>query len=193
MTIARKRKTPPVYNLCDGSRLLALDVSSSAMGWAVVKKAKDGEHKSIDFNVVKPPSTWDFKRKMFRMMTTTTFIIDEYGVTDICMEWQDHRSTQRRVQGLAVLGQAQGALWNHLITKMKVDLIPVRDCTKIGGKNAKKEKRRDYVRMRVPDYAKRADENPRFDRGLDASDALFLALWRLDHEGEVHVECWDSE
>lgn len=191
MTIARKRKTPPVYNLCDGSRLLALDVSSSAMGWAVVEKAKNGEHKPIDFDVVKPPSTWDFKRKLFHMMTATNIILEEYEVTNICMEWQDHRSTMKRVQGLAVLGQAQGALWNHLVAKMEVELINVRDATKLNGKNAKKEKRRDYVRMRVPDYAKQVDANPRYDRGLDASDALFLALWRLDHEGDVHVEGWE--
>lgn len=192
MKTAGKRKKPPIYKLRPGSRLLALDVSSSAMGWAVVEKADNGNHKAIDFDVVKPPSSWDFKRKLFHMMTVTNHIIDEHKITNICMEWQDHRSTMKRVQGLAVLGQAQGALWNHLVAKMEVDLINVREATKLNGKNAKKEKRRDYVKLRVPDYAKQADENPRYDRGLDASDALFLALWRLDHEGEVHVENWDE-
>lgn len=183
MKTKTRKKTTPIYNLRPGSVLLALDVSSSAMGWAVVRKSKAGDHQVIDYGVEKPPSGWCFKDKLFRMMTMTNHIVEEYEVTNICMEWQDHRTTMKRVQGLAVLGQAQGALWNHLVTKMEVDLINVRECTRIGGKNAKKEKRCEYVKARVPGYAAEVESNPRFDRGMDASDALFLAYWRLNHEG----------
>lgn len=173
-----KKKPVVLAPLPIGTILLSLDVSSSAMGWAVGKRTKDGVE-VLGFGVEKPPAGWDFQRRVFRMMTTADWLIDEYGVHRSCCEWQDHRSTSMRVQGLAVLGQAQGAVWNHLISKMEVDRVPVRDATKLNGKNVKKETRREYVKSVIPAYAAELEANPKFDPGADASDACCLLLYRM--------------
>jgi hypothetical protein len=60
----------------------------------------------------------------------------------------------------------------------KVETVTEREWTRRNGKNQKKEARAEYVKQVVPDYAARVAEDPRFDPGLDASDAIGLILWR---------------
>lgn len=184
----KTKKQPPAYvSLPCGTILMALDVSSSATGIAV------GEIESTglvvhSFGVARPPSSWSFDRKIDFMMEEIERTAALYWVNRIAIEWQDHRSTMRRVQGLAVLGQAQGAIWSRLRDRVPIDRIPVRDATKLNGKNTKKEKRCEYVKTMVPAYAKKVASEPKFDAGLDASDALCLLMFRIN-QSKGHECC----
>jgi Holliday junction resolvasome RuvABC endonuclease subunit len=177
-TASRKKPHPAYAPLPRDSVLLALDVSSSAMGWAVGETTGDGGVSVLGFDVDRPPSGWDFQRRVMRMMTTVNWIIGEFGVTWVAMEFQSHKTTGKRVQGLAVLGQAQGAVWNHILATRTVDRISERDWVRLNGRNAKKETRCEYVKAVVPAYAARLEENPKFDVGMDAADALGILIWR---------------
>lgn len=173
------RKPVPIYTLRPGTVVVALDVSSSAMGWAVGKIVRGSTPVILDFGVVRPPSGWDFQRKVFNMMTAFNHVVEEYDASNVCMEWQSHKTTFKRVQGLAVLGQAQGAVWGHAVVKCRVvDRISEREWTRIGGRNASKEDRCAIVKATVPAYAARLKANPKFDPGMDAADAIGLLIYR---------------
>ncbi|MDR3582539.1 MAG: hypothetical protein P4L67_04670 [Candidatus Pacebacteria bacterium] len=173
----KPKKPPVVYPpLPIGAVLLALDVSSSATGIAVGEIEASGV-KIHSFGVARPPSSWSFDRKVGFMADEIDRLIAFHKVSHVVFEWQDHRSGSMRVQGLAVLGQAQGALWNHL-KDFKVDRVPVREATKLRGRNVKKQTRCEWVKTQVTEYAAKVAAQPNWDKGSDASDALFLLLFR---------------
>lgn len=173
---AKPKKSPTYDRLPYGTNILALDVSSRVTGWAVGKFAECQTLEVREFGCMKPPSGWEFGKRIGKMLDGIDSVVRNYQVTRVAMEWQDHRSGSMRVQGLAVLGQSQGAVWKHL-SAFPVDRIPVRDATKLNGRNAKKETRREWIKAQVPEYAERS-KDPKYDLGSDASDALFLLIWR---------------
>jgi len=173
----KSRKTVEYARLRSGDCFMTLDVSSSAMGWAVGYARKSGGLDVVSFGVVKPPAGWDFDRKMTRFTDELSGKTIDFGVARFAMEWQSHKSTHNRVQGLAVLGQAQGSVWQFLAPRYKVVRVSERVWTKIGGRNARKDVRQAVVKERCPEYAARVAADPKFDRGMDASDAIGLAYW----------------
>jgi Holliday junction resolvasome RuvABC endonuclease subunit len=158
--------------------LLSLDVSSTACGWAVGRIESDASPTILDFGVIKPTASWDSTRRTDWMSMKIASLVQKHDVAAVVMEFQSHCHTGKRVQGLAVLGQAQGAVRAYLAMTHKVETVTEREWTRRNGKNQKKEARAEYVKQVVPDYAARAAEDPRFDPGLDASDAIGLILWR---------------
>lgn len=173
------RKTAEYARLRAGQRFITLDVSSSATGWAYGRVIDAADVFVLDFGVIRPPSSWDFEMKMGRVIEELSLIIPS-KVDVVAMEWQSHKSTHNRVQGLAVLGQAQGAVWQFLVPQYKVLRVGERTWTKIGGRNARKDVRQAVVKERCPEYAARVAADPKFDRGMDASDAIGLAYWWFD-------------
>lgn len=188
-TKTKKPKKPTAYApLPSQAVLMALDVSSSATGIAIGEMGHEGlvVH---SFGVARPPSGWPFDRKVDFMSAEIDRLIALYRVSHVAIEWQDHRSTSSRVQGLAVLGQAQGCVWSRLCNRMPVDRVNVRDATKLHGRNVKKQTRCDYIKATIPAYAERVASDPKFDGGLDASDALCLLIYRINHrQGTNHAD-----
>lgn len=175
-----KPKKPPrtFAPLPCGAVLLALDVSSSVTGWAV-GRIRDGEIPEIlDFGVIKPPSSWDSVRRTDCMILKISKILEDHQVSHVCCEWQSHKHTGRRVQGLATLGQAQGAIRASLAMTHRVETISEREWVRVKGRCLKKEARAEHVRQTVPSYAARVAEDPKFDPGLDCADSLGILLWR---------------
>lgn len=158
-----------------GSTLMALDVSSSATGYAVADVCDFGV-RVIDFGVIKPPSSWPSLRRIDWMRAVAAGIAGETGVSRVCMEWQSHKTTGRRVQGLAVLGQAQGVFYAHFSARYRVDMVSERDWTRIGGRNVRKDARTARIKELVPEYARLAAD-PKYDPGMDAADALGILFW----------------
>lgn len=174
----KTKKKPIVYDpIPVGSLVLSLDTSSSAMGWALGRTKEDGV-RVIDFGVVRPSSGWDFARKIGAMTTAIDDLCKNFQIDRVVMEFQSHKSAGKHVQGLAVLGQAQGAVWRHM-RGMPIDRVDERAWTKINGKNARKDVRCEHVKTVVPAYAAYVAEHPRFDKGLDAADAIGLLLYRV--------------
>lgn len=175
----RKPKKPIVYPpLPHGAVVLSLDVSSSVTGWAIGEAGKMLPGNIIDFGLIKPPSGWDSIRRADFMLVKLAAIVHRFQPDEVVMEWQSHKATGMRVQGLSTLGQAQGAIRSYLATTHRVVAISERAWTKIGGRNAKKEARSEVVKVSVPSYAEKASD-PKFDPGLDIADAIGLLLYRL--------------
>ena len=182
----KSRKTLAFTPLRAGQRFITLDVSSSATGWAVGYTWESGGLFIADFGVIRPPSGWDYERKMNRFTDELSGKIFDFDVKRMAMEWQSHMNTGRHVQGLPVLGQAQGAVWQYFRTRHDIVRVSERTWTKIGGRNAKKEVRQLVVKQRCPTYAQCCADDPKFDKGMDASDALGLAFWWFDQGVDAH-------
>jgi hypothetical protein len=178
----KKPKPEPTWAPIQSRFLLSIDASSSAVGYAI---CVDG--KPTDFGVIRSPKSWDAKRRInANTDKLRAFVWEQFGDTisvHVVKEWQSHMNSGFRVQGLAQLGQAQGAIremLRYLPCVVAVDCVSEREWTRIGGKNRKKEDRVPYVREWCPAYFEREVEEPGFDSpGLDAADALGLAKWRL--------------
>lgn len=177
----KPRKTAPPYPpLPPGSVLLALDVSSSACGWAVGKVEENRGMDVMDFGVIRPPSSRTSIERTDLMCMGIACIVKKHDPTEICMEFQGHQSTGKRIQGLAVLGQAQGAIRVYLAMTHRLTTVNERVWTKLDGRNARKEVRAEHVKQAVPAYAAAVAANPKFDPGLDVADALGILRWRVN-------------
>jgi Holliday junction resolvasome RuvABC endonuclease subunit len=163
-----------------GAVLLALDVSSSVTGWAVGRIEADGKPEILDFGIIKPPSSWDSVRRTDCMLVRLAKILSDFSITHVCCEWQSHKHTGRRVQGLATLGQAQGAVRAYLSMTHKFETISEREWVRINGRCAQKEVRAEFVKQAVPAYAARVAADPKFDPGMDCADSLGILLFRAN-------------
>jgi Holliday junction resolvasome RuvABC endonuclease subunit len=180
MKTAKPKKPPIVYPpLPYGTNLLSLDVSSAVTGWAVGRIAEGRTLEIKEFGYMKPPSGWDFERRINEMIAGIDSVVRNYQVTRVVMEFQSHKRTRFSVQGLAVLGQAQGSVWRHLYS-LKPDRVSERDWVRVNGKMASKETRREHIKATVPEYAARSLADPKYDPGADAADALGLLIFRAN-------------
>lgn len=183
---AKKKKPAPTYErIPDGQKVMALDVSSSAAGWALGESV-NGKIVIHKFGRIKPPAHWDADRRIEQIVEKLkyTCIIsrDEGKPLYVTMERQSHMraAKARNINGLAVLGRAQGAVWWQLREDCcLVEHVSEREWTKEKGWPVSKEKRADKIRMLVPDYAQYVKNDPSLDSGLDISDALGILIWRL--------------
>lgn len=187
----KKKKAAPTYDrIPDGQRIIALDVSSSAAGWAVGESV-NGKIAIHRFGRIKPPSKWESSRRIQRITDDVCGLCERYdeellskslGTLRVVMEWQSHMRAAgaRSINGLATLGQAQGSVWRRLDDKeFPIDHVSEREWTKDKGWPVKKEIRAEKIRMLVPDYAQYVKSDQSLDSGLDVSDALGILIWRL--------------
>jgi Holliday junction resolvasome RuvABC endonuclease subunit len=160
-----------------GWRIACLDISSSAAGWAILRAVGAGEVER--FGVVRPPSRW---HPIGRIDAIVAGLEAELAGSccDLCaMEWQSHKFAARQVhaQGLAVLGQAQGAVYEAM---RRMGFMQPVACV---GERAwtlgrPKARRAQAVRLRCPEYARWADAGQ--DAGLDACDSIGLGFFLID-------------
>lgn len=177
----RKPKRPEVELLPAGTVLLALDASSSVIGWAVFKG-----HQFGGAGLAQSPRSWDSERRIRDNTDEILEIIRKFGVTRIVMEWQSHLRAAgcRNANGLATLGQAQGdvrGVIRHVFPDIPIGLVSEREWTKpeSGGRNLSKIERAESVKHLCPDYGLAIEKDPKIDPGLDMADAVGLGLWWL--------------
>lgn len=157
-----------------GGRILSLDPSSTAVGWAVF----DCYPVTLEgFGVERCRGRKTPLDRMRRLATEVRAIVEQYQPDKIVLEWADgkqHGRIKGRSQGLSTLGQAQGWLACTLENMgHEPQYVPVGQWA--GG--TKKEKRASKLALAFPEYAGWAAKGR--DRGFDAADALGLGSWWL--------------
>lgn len=182
----RKKPTKSVgYDwIPDNYRVVALDVSSTVIGWAICHRDPDGLLIDDSWGAIRAKKHWDSSRRiqwMIQKLHDDEVVTPQTPPLRVVMEWQSHmRAAGPSVQGLAILGKAQGAVWQHLVELgLQVDHVSEREWTKINGKPAKKEVRAARVYGMCPDYKYGVLNNDNLDPGLDIADAIGIGFWRL--------------
>jgi Holliday junction resolvasome RuvABC endonuclease subunit len=174
---AKRQPSAPVALLPPGTVLLALDVSSSAIGWAIFQAGRFAAA-----SIIRAPASRPSAERIEAHTRELGGVLDSFGITRVAMEWQSpwRAARCRNATGLAVLGQAQGAaFWEVRSRGIPADLISERDWTKVGGWPASKAKRAERVKLLCPEYREVAAKKPPVDAGLDIADAIGLGFYRL--------------
>lgn len=168
-----KRASPTRPWLPDGTRLLALDVSSTAMGWALWTRQGVAAH--LERSGLCRPKKAGSVSRIFEIGAAACALIPRTRPTVCLFEWSAghvHGGIKRRMDGLAILGQAQGYVLAVVYRGGNpIELVPEAEWT--GG--TPKKKRAELVRLEHPDYAARAALDP----GMDEADAIGLGRWRM--------------
>lgn len=146
-------------------RLLCLDVSSTAVGWAFLL----GDGTPVRWGVDRSTSTDPLVRTGELADWSVARAATEPTINRVVLEWQDHSNRTDHGATAATVAHAQGAVWQALraLDRFPVVCVPVHEWTAF----EPKDKRADKVRLLVPEY------RPDGDTGLDAADALGLGLW----------------
>jgi hypothetical protein len=170
--------------------LLCLDVSSTALGWAhfvLPLKTRPG----LSFAAVKAGSSSPALERIAAIVQTARNLIRYLSPDVILMEMTDGRSDVARskarggaVAGLAVLGQAQGAVWQMLQEEIerqwerqRPELVIVHENVWTAGQ--KPEVRAANIALEFPSYK----EYQKYDEpGLDAADAIGMGLWWIGQQ-----------
>ncbi len=153
---------------------LALDVSSSCTGWAVF-----GSRGLHAFGAIKPSASLDSIKRIDNTVNQVLSIVQSFEPSMIVMEWTrgrlHHRATAgREPTGLAVMGQAQGAV-RQAVRGLR---YRVETFDESWTNRRRKETRAAETRTQFPDYASVAEHDP----GMDVADAIALGDWYLRNE-----------
>lgn len=160
--------------------LLTLDVSSEALGWALHLR-DEPPPKNLVFARLAPPSRLPAHERIDAIVDHVVWLCREARPDVVVMEWTDGRTDVARakgrgrmVAGLAVLGQAQGAVRQALRTHWtEPELVNEAEWTE----GQKKKDRAYNISLEFPAYAEFAKGG--YDSGYDAADAIGLGLWWL--------------
>jgi hypothetical protein len=152
-----------------GGVLLALDVSSSACGFAF---NRPGCPEALEFGVILPrPDDAPAPERIDQIVGGVRTVVEAARPARVVMEWSSGKihGRLRKAASLSVLGAAQGAVRQSLRQAgLAVDLVAENDWT---GSRPKPERAR-AVRALYPAYDRFAARGD--DRGLDAADAIGL-------------------
>ncbi len=157
--------------MADVYDVLALDVSSTATGWAI-------RSTSLDFGVITPTSKGAAIVRIEETVDAVARELDFYRPRLVLMEWSSgkvHGAIKRRTSGLSVLGASQGAVWQLARGKG----YAVETVGETWTKAVPKAERAARMRLVYPAYGKWASEGN--DGGLDCADAIGLLEW---HRGQ---------
>jgi Holliday junction resolvasome RuvABC endonuclease subunit len=150
--------------------LLCLDVSSSCTGWAAFHAAGPHHERPYSFDRIRPLAKLPSVQRIDRQVAKLREIVRMCEPALVVMEWSSGKTHGRiaRASGLAVLGQAQGAV-RQLLADLNVPVVtvPENEWTK----GSPKRKRAENVRFLVPNY--RIEDDP----GFDIADAIGLGLY----------------
>ena len=161
---------PPI-----GSRVLALDVSSTATGMAVVTMGERGPE-LIRHHVARPNAKWEVSRRVDDMILEIEGAAFGSCCRVVAMEMTDgvRWGTKRRTSHLVQLAIAQGRFYEAFrgwVEAFGGRPEPVSAAQWTGG--VPKAERAERVRMIFPELRDIRDP------GLDAHDAAGIGLWRL--------------
>lgn len=158
--------------------LLSLDVSSTAAGYAIFGTGPDDLGA---FGVIKPRGRWDAVSRIKLIVDAVTTVLTTHHPASVVMEWNAGKAGLwtatggRKVSGLAVLGQAQGAVWQAIRERgYAVETVTEDEWTK----RVKKETRAEAIASQFTEYRDYCSEGR--DSGFDAADAIGLGWWFLN-------------
>jgi Holliday junction resolvasome RuvABC endonuclease subunit len=157
-------------------RILSLDPSSSAIGWAMMSGPPD---RLLAFHLIRSGSSNSVTR-IDRMTRDLLAVANEHTPDVVVMEWATGK-VHRRVRaqsagaGLATLGQAQGSYRAALMAD-GFDVRTVTDGEWTCG--VSKDARADRVAFEWADYRAWRPK----DHGLDVADAIGLGAFWLRRE-----------
>jgi hypothetical protein len=152
---------------------VALDVSSTAAGIAIVTVSGS----LVRCELVRPPASWESLRRIEAIVTGVHDQLSGSQASLAVLEWTGGKVAGRlqgcAPSGLAVLGQAQGAVWEMIRHRLPGGCVCVSENEWTQAKS--KSRRAATVRLLCPEYAAWADTHG--DAGLDVADAIGLGLW----------------
>jgi Holliday junction resolvasome RuvABC endonuclease subunit len=157
-------------------RLLALDVSSTACGWAVMDA--DGDLRG--FGVIRPTGSLPAIDRINSITWHLSRLIYRWGPQLAALEWADGKTARRipKASGLSVLGAAQGAVYQMFRERaIGVAAVPQNEWTR----SRPKASRAERVAILHPGYA--AARSRGEDPGFDSADAIGLADYVLGWRG----------
>jgi hypothetical protein len=170
-----RAKAPDLPPLVPGqSLLLTLDVSSSAIGWALTT----GPASLESFGVILPdrPSTATAPERIDSMVRKLKYDVYPIGRgAEVCMEWASGKMARRvgRATGLSVLGAAQGTI-RRVLQEMGHSTVYLVSENEWTGSKAK-GRRAAEMALRFPAYGEFVRTGR--DSGYDAADAVGLAVY----------------
>lgn len=169
----RSRQPMPV-----GSFVLALDVSSTAAGLAVIHVSESGPE-IVKLAIVRPPGNWVAPRRIDRIADEIERIAGEIGpVSAVVMEFTDGAKWKSKARGkswshsVIPLAAAQAAV-RQVLRSVSDDIETVSSTIWTRGKS--KEYRAKLISTVFESYRDVQGE----DKGLDIADAIGIGLWRI--------------
>jgi len=162
------RSTPPPV----GTRVLALDVSSTAAGVALVYLSDRGpviESQGLS----KPPAKWMPERRINVIVDECAGMVDEANHDLLIMEVTDGMTwgSKRRTSHLVQLAIAQGRVYEAIRGIQTPETVSV---TK-WARGVPKSTRAERIKALFPEYDAAGDP------GFDVADAIGIALWRMGY------------
>jgi Holliday junction resolvasome RuvABC endonuclease subunit len=160
--------------------LLSLDVSSTAAGWAVLT---EGPKPLVDFGLCRATARTSLRR-MAQIRNGLLDVARAQQPTTIVMEWSSGKIHGRkgRIHGMAVLGQAQGIVWQSLVEAgWEPHTVSENEWTR--GK--KKQVRAAAIAAEFAAYRGRWQKVD--SSGYDVADAIGLGLWWIVRNQEQQL------
>ncbi len=153
------------------SVLLTLDPASHNVGYALFTAGT--LHR---FGVLTATASWEPTRRIDTLTYQVECLVRGHKPDAVVMEWSEGFTAGRlqgRARGLAIMGQAQGAIRERL-KACGAEPVAIHENTWTSGR--KKATRAKTICMLYPEYARWAKDH---DKGADSADAIGLALWWL--------------
>lgn len=163
------------------SRMLCLDVSSSVTGWALLR-CPDGDLAAGCCGRIVPKSTATALTRIDAMVAGVVDLLRCHFASRVVMEWSAGKvygGSAKHRSGLAVLGQAQGAVYQAIKT-FRGGAPPETVLDIAWTARTRKETRAKRLAEHDPVYAAWAAAEG--DGGADAADAVGLGRWLLAEE-----------
>lgn len=157
--------------------ILGLDPSSTCTGAALVRK-DNGEPVLVDGYLLKPAAKLPYIERVQEMVQDVLNIVHEVEPDKVVIELPDGKRHGRmgkiNMAALSIYGVAAGAIFGALIGRgVRVRAVGVNESTR----NMPKKKRQQIVQATFRNY------RPEKDKGMDLSDAAFIAL--CEHRNAV--------
>lgn len=170
-------------------RLLSIDPSSTATGWALLQRG------DVQCMGVIKSSKKDYWDRIVIMGDGVLNLARMYQPAHIVIESSSkhvNRSHRGGGAGLAHYGEAVGAVCAWLVARgYPIHRVPANEWTSgyksIGNrrKKATKEQRQTIIGIEFPKYMAKAVAME--DRGMDISDAIALGSWWLREKAQHHL------
>jgi Holliday junction resolvasome RuvABC endonuclease subunit len=159
-----------------GGRILSLDPSSTACGWAVFDSYPVA---LVDFKVIKAGSRKDELSRIRHLCRGVLDLIAETEPDKVILEWASGKVNGRikgRTQGLATMGHGQG--WIAGVVENCTSHEPQYVYPNDWKGNKRKDRMAQTIAAIYPEYAAWKQK----DRGFDAADAIGMAHWWLQQK-----------
>lgn len=174
-----------------GETVLALDVSSSCVGYALMRAGLEPD--AIDFGLITPPSGLDVVRRSLSLAEQAVQLVKATEPNLVIIETTSgYTYRSDRSSSLASLAFAQGSVHDRVFVAVspdiRVETVSELEWTKPAkGARLSKEERSEAIRRAFPEYDAEAESDP----GFDIADSLGIAQWRISSSiVPAEVEPW---